>query len=195
MFLLIYFSCPCIRPGSDTSGLPRWGSLGTQHRELRFSLSNCFAIPGSAFPSRTGDSTHWLPAHRGMEPCLYTKPFPDGLHIIFCYGRLLCGALALGGCLFCLAPLPIGFASGFFLRLALFALDKQFCLIQLRVFQRLREVFHTVFPLADTLDCTFPRAEAEVNKFAADHLAFARQVPLVYSLCNLSLLAMYKITL
>ena len=81
------------------------------------------------------------------------------------------------------------------LHLALFALDKQFCLIQLRVFQRLREVFHTVFPLADTLDCTFPRAEAEVNKFAADHLAFARQVPLVYSLCDLSLLAMYKITL
>lgn len=115
--------------------------------------------------------------------------------MIFCYGRSLHGAFALGGCLFCFALLPLGFASGSMLCLALFALDAQFRLIQLRVFHRLREVFHTVFPLADTLDCTFPRAEAEVNKFAADHLAFARQVPLVYSLCDLSLLAMYKITL
>lgn len=112
---------------------------------------------------------------------------------VFLHARF--GALALGGGLFCLALLPLGFASGFMLCLALFALDAQFCLIQLRVFQRLREVFHAAFPLTDALDRAFPRAEAVVNKFPTDHLAFARQVPLVYSLCNLSLLAMYKITL
>ena len=195
MFLLIYFSCPCIRPGSDTSGLPRWGSLGTQHRELRFSLSNCFALPGSAFPSRTGDSTHWLPAHRGDGALPLYKTVPRRI----AYNILLWALTLRRSRSRRLPVLPCAAADWLcvwlFLHLALFALDKQFCLIQLRVFQRLREVFHTVFPLADTLDCTFPRAEAEVNKFAADHLAFARQVPLVYSLCDLSLLAMYKITL
>ena len=166
------------------------GSTGTQHRVTAvFPCQHCFAIPGPRSQAGPGTLRTGCRLHRGWSPALY-KTVPRRIaYNILLWALLLCGALrpSAAACSACAAADWL--CVWLFLRLALFALDKQFCLIRASCFSA---AFGSIPYCVSTR--RYPRlhflAERKSISPPPITLHLRGRCPCVLKLCNLSLLAM-----
>lgn len=74
------------------------------------------------------------------------------------------------------AVLPFSRLFRRLLGVILFLLRCQLRLIELRLFQRDREIFHAAVPRPNAIQCVFPRPEAQIDIVSADYLCPDRRV-------------------